>query len=147
MRKPSTIGAAIYAASLPLLVSAAPQEPAAPSVTLSPIVVSASRTTDASAQLAAHILNPKDNERILDACAAPGGKTGHLLELNSDIMLDALEYFPNRINKISQNLDRLQLKANIILGDAKAPEKWFKGCLYDKILIDAPDIFAISTKY
>jgi 16S rRNA (cytosine967-C5)-methyltransferase len=93
---------------------------------------------DASAQLAAHILNPKDKERILDACAAPGGKTGHLLELNSSIELDALEYFPNRINKIQQNLDRLKQQANIILGDAKTPEKWFKGPLYDQILIDAP---------
>jgi len=93
---------------------------------------------DASAQLAAIILNPQSGEKILDACAAPGGKTGHLLELNSDIQLDALELYPNRAKKISDNLKRLSLKANIIVADANKTQDWFNGEKYQKILLDAP---------
>ncbi len=93
---------------------------------------------DASAQLAAHILNPQDNERILDMCAAPGGKTGHLLELNNTISLDALELYENRAKKIHENLQRIKLKANVIVGDGTKLEEWFKGEKYDKILLDAP---------
>lgn len=93
---------------------------------------------DASAQLAAIIMNPKSGEKILDACAAPGGKTCHLLELNSDIQLDALELYPNRAKKIAENLNRLNLRANIIVADTNNIQDWFKGEKYQKILLDAP---------
>ena len=93
---------------------------------------------DASAQLAAIILNPQEHEKILDACAAPGGKTGHLLELNDDIKLDALELYPNRAKKIEQNLQRLNKHAHIIIADASQTDQWFKPPQYDKILLDAP---------
>jgi len=93
---------------------------------------------DASAQLAGHIMAPQKNEKILDACAAPGGKTGHLLELNPHIVLDALELYPNRAKKIEDNLQRLNLHANIIVGDTSNPKQWFGTKKYDKILLDAP---------
>jgi 16S rRNA (cytosine967-C5)-methyltransferase len=93
---------------------------------------------DASAQLAALIIDPQDNEKILDACAAPGGKTCHLLELNNDIELDAIELFPNRAKKIHENLQRLKLNANVIVADATQTQDWFNGNQYDKILLDVP---------
>jgi len=93
---------------------------------------------DASAQLAALIIDPQNNEKILDACAAPGGKTCHLLELNSHIKLDALELFQNRAKKISENLQRLNLQANVIVADTNNTDQWFEGQLYNKILLDAP---------
>lgn len=93
---------------------------------------------DASAQLAAQILTPQNGEKILDACAAPGGKSCHLLELNKNIDLDALELYSNRAKKISENLNRLGLNANIIVADAKQTGAWFKGEKYDKVLLDAP---------
>ncbi|HHL31828.1 MAG TPA: 16S rRNA (cytosine(967)-C(5))-methyltransferase RsmB [Oceanospirillales bacterium] len=92
---------------------------------------------DASAQLAAHIIDPQDNEKILDACAAPGGKTCHLLELNKSIKLDAIELFPNRAKKIKQNLQRLNLQANVLVADA-CESGWFVQPKYQKILLDAP---------
>jgi len=94
---------------------------------------------DASAQLAAQIINPQDGEHILDACAAPGGKTCHLLELNNHIKLDALELYPNRAKKIQENLDRLHMHANIIVADTCQFQQQFnKGEKYQKILLDAP---------
>jgi len=93
---------------------------------------------DASAQLAAQIISPQNGEKILDACAAPGGKTCHLLESNNNIKLDALELYPNRAKKINQNLQRLKLNANVIIADATDHKQWFKGDKYDKILLDAP---------
>jgi len=93
---------------------------------------------DASAQLAAQILNPINGEKILDACAAPGGKTCHLLEINSNIELQALELYPNRAKKITENLERLNVNAKIIVADAKNTEEWFNGEKFDKILLDAP---------
>jgi len=93
---------------------------------------------DASAQLAAIIIDPQNDERILDACAAPGGKTCHLLEMNSHIHLDALEIYPNRAKKIHQNLTRLKLKAQVIVADALQLQDWYSGEKYQKILLDVP---------
>ena len=94
---------------------------------------------DAGAQLAAILLNPQDGDLVLDACAAPGGKTAHLLEL-ADCKMQALELDGERIGKIGGNLDRLRLhsdKVRVLRGDA-SKAAWWDGILFDKILLDAP---------
>jgi len=94
---------------------------------------------DAGAQLAAILLNPQDGDLVLDACAAPGGKTAHLLEL-ADCTMQALELDGERIGKIGGNLDRLRLysdKVRVLRGDA-SKAAWWDGILFDKILLDAP---------
>ncbi len=94
---------------------------------------------DAGAQLAALLLAPKAGELVLDACAAPGGKTAYLLEL-ANCEMTALELDGERIGKISGNLDRLHLHTDnvkIVRGDA-SKQAWWDGVLFDKILLDAP---------
>lgn len=92
---------------------------------------------DEAAQLAATLLAPQDDEYILDACAAPGGKTGHLLEL-ADAEVTALDIEAKRLERVEENLNRLQLNANILCADLAQPEQWWQGYLYDAILLDAP---------
>ena len=75
--------------------------------------------------------------RILDACAAPGGKTAHLLEL-ADCDVTALDIDARRCERIVQNMQRLRLQANVVVADAATPERWWDGRLYDGILLDAP---------
>jgi len=94
---------------------------------------------DAGAQLAATLLSPGAGERILDACAAPGGKTAHMLEL-ADCEMLALELDGERLGKIGGNLDRLRLhsdRVQVLRGDA-SKASWWDGRLFDKILLDAP---------
>ena len=94
---------------------------------------------DAGAQIAAVLLDPKPGERILDACAAPGGKTAHVLELAQCEMI-ALELDGERLGKIGGNLDRLRLHSDsvrIVRGDA-SKAAWWDGKPFDKILLDAP---------
>ncbi|SAK40434.1 16S rRNA methyltransferase [Caballeronia catudaia] len=92
---------------------------------------------DAGAQLAAQLLDAKDGMRVLDACAAPGGKTGHVLEL-ANVDLIALESDAERSGRIAQNLTRLKLDARIEVGDAGDPAQWFDGVPFDRILADVP---------
>jgi 16S rRNA (cytosine967-C5)-methyltransferase len=99
---------------------------------------------DAAAQLAAPLLleglvakEPGATLNILDACAAPGGKTAHLLEL-ADCEVTALDIDARRCERIGQNLLRLDLQADIRVGDAGLPDAWWDGRLYDGILLDAP---------
>ncbi|MDB5890179.1 MAG: rRNA ((967)-C(5))-methyltransferase [Polaromonas sp.] len=97
---------------------------------------------DAAAQLAAPLLLKELTGgavplRILDACAAPGGKTAHLLEL-ADADVIALDIDAKRCERIGQNLDRLGLHADIAVGDAGQPGGWWDGRLFDGILLDAP---------
>ena len=93
---------------------------------------------DAGAQLAAQILAPQNGERILDACAAPGGKTAHLLEL-ADIEVTALEKDPIRAKRINDNLSRLGLNAqNVVTTDAGQTDAWWDGKPFDSVLLDAP---------
>ncbi|MEI6858765.1 MAG: 16S rRNA (cytosine(967)-C(5))-methyltransferase RsmB [Shewanella sp.] len=92
---------------------------------------------DSAAQWAATLLAPKDGERILDACAAPGGKTCHLLEL-ADIELIAVDLDEKRLKRVQQNLDRLSLEAKLIHGDAADIDSWWQGGKFDRILLDAP---------
>jgi 16S rRNA (cytosine967-C5)-methyltransferase len=99
----------------------------------------AASVQDAGAQIAAVLLNPQPGERILDACAAPGGKTAHLLELANCEMV-ALELDGDRLSKIGGNLDRLRLhsdKVRVLRGDA-SKASWWDGVPFDKILLDAP---------
>lgn len=99
----------------------------------------AASVQDAGAQIAAVLLNPQSGERILDACAAPGGKTAHLLELANCEMV-ALELDGDRLSKIGGNLDRLRLhsdKVRVLRGDA-SKASWWDGVPFDKILLDAP---------
>ncbi|WP_407671039.1 16S rRNA (cytosine(967)-C(5))-methyltransferase RsmB [Nitrogeniibacter mangrovi] len=92
---------------------------------------------DAGAQWAARWLAPRDGERILDACAAPGGKTAHLLEL-ADVDLTALELDPARATRIEENLERLGLSARIEVADCADLERWWDGRPFDRILADVP---------
>lgn len=96
---------------------------------------------DAAAQMAAPLLlqglAAGTGLRILDACAAPGGKTGHLLEL-TDAEVLALEIDPARSTRIGQNLARLGLQATVVTADAARPKDWWGGQLLDAILLDAP---------
>lgn len=94
---------------------------------------------DAAAQFAAQILKPESGEKVLDACAAPGGKSCHLLELEEYIELDVLEKEKHRLDLIYDNLKRLNLSASrLIHGDATSPNDWFLLPKYDKILLDVP---------
>jgi 16S rRNA (cytosine967-C5)-methyltransferase len=93
---------------------------------------------DASAQLAAPLLNPKNNELILDACCAPGGKTTHLNELAPQSKIVALDNNIDRLKRVQENIDRFNIK-NITLIQGKAQtQDWWNGKLFDKILLDAP---------
>ncbi|HEV3104361.1 MAG TPA: 16S rRNA (cytosine(967)-C(5))-methyltransferase RsmB [Trinickia sp.] len=92
---------------------------------------------DAGAQLAAHWLDARDGMRVLDACAAPGGKTGHVLEL-ADATLVALESDAQRATRIGENLARLGLHADVRVGDAGEPAQWHDGVAFDRILADVP---------
>ena len=91
---------------------------------------------DAAAQLAAPLLDVQDGMRVLDACAAPGGKTGHILEC-ANVDLIALDHDARRLPRIEQNLQRLQLDAKLLAGDAST-SSWWDGKLFDRILVDVP---------
>ena len=94
---------------------------------------------DAGAQLAAPLLDLRDGQRVLDACAAPGGKTTHIAEL-ADVDLTALDADPTRVTRIRENLDRLRLEkgVRVKVGDAGDPAAWWDGLPYDRILADVP---------
>ncbi len=92
---------------------------------------------DAAAQMAAHILAPDPEERVLDACAAPGGKTAHLWALGAR-RLDALDRSAERLQKLREALFRQGAIAHLQVADASEPETWWNGEPYDAILLDAP---------
>ena len=93
---------------------------------------------DEAAQLAAILLNPQKGDRILDACAAPGGKTIHLLERENDIDLLALDIEDKRLERVQENLDRTQLSAQLLAANAFEPDTWWDKKPFDRILLDAP---------
>jgi len=98
---------------------------------------------DPAGQLAARLLDLQPGHRVLDACAAPGGKTTHILELEPKIDdLVAIDHDSDRLEKIRENCDRLGFKqgsvVKLITGDASEPESWWDGQLFDRILLDAP---------
>jgi 16S rRNA (cytosine967-C5)-methyltransferase len=94
---------------------------------------------DAAAQLAVDVLAPQPGERILDACAAPGGKTCHLLErLAGQVEVTALDVSESRLARVRENLERLGLAATVLAGDLCDPAAWWDGRPFDRILLDVP---------
>jgi 16S rRNA (cytosine967-C5)-methyltransferase len=92
---------------------------------------------DAGAQLAATLLDVRDGMRVLDACAAPGGKTAHILEL-VDVDMTALDADAVRLQRVASNLERLGLIARLQAADAAAPGAWWDGNPFERVLVDAP---------
>ena len=94
---------------------------------------------DAHAQWSAELLDAQNGETILDACAAPGGKTTHILEKAPQAVVFALDIEENRLKRVRENLVRLNQSATVICGDASKPDMWLeKGVMFDRILLDAP---------
>lgn len=105
---------------------------------------------DVHAQWSAILLEPQNGELILDACAAPGGKTTHILELAPQAKVVALDVEESRLKRVTENLTRLNQKAMVICGDASKPEQWLNqvsqaltgkdktAVQFDRILLDAP---------
>lgn len=93
---------------------------------------------DEAAQLAGDLLQLSPNLRILDACCAPGGKTGHMLELEPSLHVTALDADERRLVRVRENLNRLGVEAKITCGDGTNPDSWWDGEQFDRILLDAP---------
>ncbi|HEY8098267.1 MAG TPA: 16S rRNA (cytosine(967)-C(5))-methyltransferase RsmB [Methylobacter sp.] len=94
---------------------------------------------DTAAQLAAGLLDVQPGHRVLDVCAAPGGKTAHILESQPQLKeLVAVDIDEVRMQRVSENLQRLNLQAKLAVGDAANPASWWDGQLFDRILLDAP---------
>lgn len=94
---------------------------------------------DAAAQIAAMLMNLVPGQRVLDLCAAPGGKTCHILETCPELSeLVALDVDASRLERVQSNLTRGGLTAHLVTGDATQPDTWWDGKLFDRILVDAP---------
>jgi len=94
---------------------------------------------DTAAQLAAGLLDVQPGHRVLDVCAAPGGKTAHILEHQSQLKeLVAVDVDESRLQRVSETLQRLKLPATLVVGDATNPQTWWDDQLFDRILLDAP---------
>ncbi len=93
---------------------------------------------DNAAQLAAELLRPLAGQRVLDACAAPGGKTAHLLEMQADIDVWAVDESAPRLQRLEENLQRLDLNATICCENAENTSKWWDGEYFERILLDLP---------
>lgn len=94
---------------------------------------------DAGAQVAAYLLDAQPGERVLDACAAPGGKTGHILEHTSGLSeLVALDSSSVRLERVAANLERMGRSATLVSADLSAEPAWWDGRPFDRILLDAP---------
>ncbi|MFC3913349.1 16S rRNA (cytosine(967)-C(5))-methyltransferase RsmB [Pseudaeromonas sharmana] len=94
---------------------------------------------DGAAQLSASLLQPQPGDWVLDACAAPGGKTAHLMELQSELAgIVAVDADATRLQRVHENLHRLGLTATVLHGDASQPDTWWQGPQFDRILLDAP---------
>jgi 16S rRNA (cytosine967-C5)-methyltransferase len=93
---------------------------------------------DASAQGCITFLDPKNGEQILDLCAAPGGKTTHILEAAPEAQILAIDIDEQRLSRVYDNLKRLGMKATVKQGDGRYPAQWCGEQLFDRILLDAP---------
>ena len=93
---------------------------------------------DGAAQLASILLDCQDDMSVLDACAAPGGKTGHILESAKNLDVIAIDNSETRLERVTQNLERLNLKAKVVVADALDTDTYAKDKMFDRILLDAP---------
>lgn len=94
---------------------------------------------DAAGQQAAVLLDPQPGDRVLDLCAAPGGKTCHILEYQPGVAsVTAVDHDERRLGRVRENLERLGLEASLVAGDGTAPETWWDGRPFQRILLDAP---------
>lgn len=93
---------------------------------------------DGAAQLAAHLLELAPFQTVLDACAAPGGKTAHMLEWQSDLSVVAIDQDEKRLSSVRDNLTRLGLRASCFCANVMDIEQWWDGTYFDRILLDAP---------
>ncbi len=94
---------------------------------------------DESPQLCATLLELKPGQRVLDACAAPGGKTCHMLEIEPELgEMWAIDIDPKRLDRVEENLQRLNLRAKLMAADITQLDDWYDGQTFDRILCDAP---------
>ncbi len=95
---------------------------------------------DANAQLAANLLGLKDNMKVLDGCAAPGGKTAHIATKANNLDITAIDLNDKRVSKMLETFKRLQVDKNITIKTSKLEDldNWFDGEKFDRILLDAP---------
>jgi 16S rRNA (cytosine967-C5)-methyltransferase len=93
---------------------------------------------DIGAQLAAGLLKPIAGQQVLDSCAAPGGKTVHLLEFAPKLLLTAIDHSELRLNQVKQNLERCNFSAKLICDDANNTQSWWDNKPFERILLDAP---------
>ncbi len=94
---------------------------------------------DEAAQLSAELLKLEANQRVLDACCAPGGKTCHIGETQAKLAsLVAVDNEERRLGRVQENINRLSIAAEVICGDATEPKQWWDGKAFDRILLDAP---------
>lgn len=93
---------------------------------------------DANAQLAANLLGIKSRMRILDACAAPGGKTAHIADKAEQVDITAVDNVPARIQTLNKTLKRLNVTANVVTANLQDTAAWYDGQPFDRILLDAP---------
>jgi len=113
-------------------------EPAAPVSDLAGFDAGHYSVQDPAAQLAADLLDAQPGMHVLDACAAPGGKTCHLLERTPGAIVTAIDHHEVRMDLVRENLQRLNLHATLITGDATEPRAWWDGVRFQRILVDAP---------
>lgn len=93
---------------------------------------------DASAQGCVDLLDPQNSDTILDLCAAPGGKTTHILEAAPEAKVMAVDVDPQRLKRVHENLQRLSMSAEVKQGDGRFPAQWCGKQQFDRILLDAP---------
>lgn len=94
---------------------------------------------DTAAQMAAELLDVQAGQSVLDLCAAPGGKTAAILERQAKpVSMTAVDIDEARLSRVKENLQRLKLKAKVVVGDAAKPAEWVQGKMFDRILVDVP---------
>jgi 16S rRNA (cytosine967-C5)-methyltransferase len=130
--------AGLQAAPSPVTNSALILDQAVPAVRLPGLAQGLVSVQDTAAQLAAGLLDLAPGQRVLDLCAAPGGKTLHILETCPEVALTALDCAPERVKRIHENLSRGGLRARVVTADACDPESWWEGQPFERILLDAP---------
>ncbi|HLF31564.1 MAG TPA: 16S rRNA (cytosine(967)-C(5))-methyltransferase RsmB [Xanthomonadales bacterium] len=122
----------------PAVADAVRIAPAAPVTALAGFLMGHFSLQDPAAQLAAGLLDAQSGMRVLDACAAPGGKTCHLLERTPGLDVTALDVNSHRLDLVRQNLERLKLACTLLAADAAEPQSWWDGVPFQRILLDAP---------